>query len=295
MKMKIRSYVFIFLFFLCSFVLHAGGQTEELSIPENSPSVFKVIDSESRILVGEIIKEMSKFSSSGNMPFLQVSEFVFKDERLSGLGTLWKQNLQLFLGSGKQQEFMLTASPEIPDFVVCGEIARMETDIHVYTQIVNRADFSIIESWINRFPRNDMNIELLNTIKSSSRVLSLMDAYEPDERENPVPYEAGSGWIKRNFHNPDDVDWFIINVNKKGLLTLETKVEYDTDTDTLMRLYKAGSTQEIDMSDDIGSYDKSSRIDHYAAAGENYIVSVKGYGDYMGVYSFRAVLKNEEQ
>ena len=98
MKIKASFFIFVFTFLVCSVFLYADGKRERFSVPEDAPSIFKNIDKESFKLAEEIGKKVSALSSSGKVPVVQVSQFLF-DEGLSVLGDLWEQNLRLFLGN----------------------------------------------------------------------------------------------------------------------------------------------------------------------------------------------------
>ena len=167
MKMKIRSYAFIFLFFLCSFVLHAGGQMYSSSVPEDAPPEFKQIVLEGRIIAQAIGKKISGFSSSGKTFRVRVMEF-YCSEKESGFGDFWKQNLLHFLDNGQQSAFTLTVNDsETPDFIVCGEIVNAGGYTRIYTQLMKRDASTIIANWVADFSVRNIYDEFFYEMLSS--------------------------------------------------------------------------------------------------------------------------------
>ena len=279
--MKSRFFAVTFLYFLCSFVLYAGGLPENFSAPADTPPGFEPIIREGSIVAEAIGKKVTDISP-GRTPLIKIEKFLYQRNNPE-LGDFWGTNLLFFLSAGKQRGFLATSYDRgIPDYIVSGEIVMAGNSSRIYTQLMKREDSSIIASWVNDFTVKYIYDESFSDAESSG-LSAWKDVYETDSREKPVRYEFGSGWINRSFHTEEDVDWFTITTAKKGLLSLETCGS----SDTLLTLYKKGETERLAEGNDSNS-STSSRIDYLTEAGETYIVSVKEDRSDTGTYSFRA-------
>jgi hypothetical protein len=281
MKLKHLLQVFVF-FFGLSFLYGQNGA--------EAGNVLPRLDEAVKNLAGEINKKLG----SEKAQRITIGQWLWNDTA-PPLGAYWNNQLTEELTNISGRSFtVLTAEARGADWTVSGEILEAAGVVRVYTRIIRMGDRSVETGFHSDFEANPYLSEMLAGGSSDSRSPPVIrDAYEPDNRENPLAVEIGSSAdgpvINRTLHHRGDEDFFLLSPGADGALIVETT----GDIDTVMELYEAGQGSWIDSlisQDDDSGVDSNACIRHTVQAGRTYIAKVKGYGGGTGRYGFRAYL-----
>jgi hypothetical protein len=177
------------------------------------------------------------------------------------------------------------------DWTISGEIVETADAIRLYTRLIRTENRAVEASFHFDFERNEQITGMLSSGEGrGGRASVVMDSYEPDSFDNPVPYEIGldesAAAVNRTLHNEDE-DFFILLPESDGQLVMETT----GNVDTFMELYNADTREKLGQNDDGGS-GYNARIRHNVQAGKRYIAKVRGLesGD-TGEYGFRVYVQ----
>jgi hypothetical protein len=250
-------------------------------------SQIRALDNAVKVLAAEIQKTLP----AGESPKVALGIWNYHN-LVPALGRYWAAQLVEELTNLPGRSFVLIAGDSrAPDLTLSGEIVDIAGVIRVYTQLIRFIDHSLRASFHTDFELTNHLAEMLSggggrDAPSSSII---RDIHEPDSRENPLAVEIaandGGPVINRTIHTENDEDFFLLAPGADGALVMETS----GDMDTYMELYNAESGQKLDENDD-GASGTNARIRRNVAAGDRYIVKIRGYGSDMGSYGFHAWL-----
>ncbi|QQO08012.1 DVUA0089 family protein [Breznakiella homolactica] len=275
------------------FVLCTAASVQLTAQQQVRPESMADLDRENQRLADMIIRTVDENNSGTAVPEIQIGGFYFKGYEIP-LGTYWSQNLlqSLINGAGRKFKIIdtysggLTASASTASlankYSLRGEIVEIGSMIRIYTRLVKMDDVSLLAGWQSDFENTPFLWELLQTSGSSLSNVP-RDMYEPDSRENPVTMEVGGNWMNRTIH-ANDVDWFLVQTNGPGLLSIEVEGDFDS----YLEFYSGTGYSLLDENDD---YDGNNpRIQYFTSEAASYIVKLRPYSDSTGSYSIRAQL-----
>jgi hypothetical protein len=291
MTKSFRLFVPVLLICVCTVALHAqsSSRVQPPAAAAPAPVSLADIDPESAKLAVAVGGRLTLLRYGSPPVIVRIADFSM-GEHLPPLGILWAQNLahalsNLTAAENRGWTLIHDHSVSAVNYIISGEIIQAGQTVRVFTRIIKADDHSLIASWTTDLQAGPLLDDLL-VVASSSGTPVRRDDYEPDSKEQAAPCEIGAGWISRTFHSGDDEDWFSVTADRDGFLILETAGSQDT----VMKLYKAGTSSLVEEDDD-GGDEMNARIECYVKTGESYIVSVTDYDNATGPYRFRATLQ----
>ena len=264
----------LFVFFFVLSVLYGQSPGDSVSALDNA--------------VKSLAAEIQKKIPAGGTPKIVLGQWSYRDS-VPALGLYWAAQLTGELANIPGRSFILVSGGTAgPDWTVSGEIIEAPGMIRVYTRLIRPGDHAVEASFHADFNMNEYIAGMLSSGGSETSSQVIRDAYEFDSMENPLAVEIAAGEdgpavSNRTIHTENDEDFFLLTVDRDGVLTIETTGSMDT----LMELYDAGSGNPLGTNDDGGS-GSNARIRRQARSGDRYLVKVRGYENETGNYGFRA-------
>jgi len=252
---------------------------------QNSANPFPQIDAAVKALADDIHKKLV----DGKIEKISIGQFTYRSSAVL-LGAYWVNQLTDELTNKPQRPYLiLSGGPSGADRTISGEIVDIANSIRIYTRLIRTADRAIEVSSHLDIERNEqINRMLISGESGSSSVF--MDAYEPDNFENPISYEIGVDEnvqvMNRTLHTGDE-DFFLLIPSTDGRLIMETTGSVDT----YMEFYNADTREKLAENDDGGS-GYNARIRYNVQAGKRYIAKIRGYErSDTGSYGFQAYIQ----
>jgi hypothetical protein len=238
--------------------------------------------------VKTLAAEMQKKIPAAGTPKIVLGQWSYRDS-VPVLGLYWAAQLTGELANIPGRSFILVSGGAAsPDWTVSGEIIEVPGIIRVYTRLIRSGDHTVEASFHTDLAVNADLAGMLSSGGSETSSPVIRDAYEFDSMENPLAVEIATGEdgpavSNRTIHAENDEDFFLLTVDRDGVLTIETTGSMDT----YMELYAPESGNPLDTNDDGGS-GSNARIRRQVRSGDYYLVKVRGYENETGNYGFRA-------
>ena len=267
-------------FFLAiSMVYTQGAQSGgvEATVPQMDGAVRRLSADLNRMLMEQGVQKVI------------IGQFSYRGS-ITSLGSYWTNQLISELTNTPNRSFtVLSGGPAGADWMISGEIIEISDIVRVHTRMIRLSDRSIESSFHSDFERSLALIRMLSSADSERNSSSgIIDYYEPDSWEFPVPYDIGINEhvdpIHRALIDGDDEDFFLLVPLVSGHIVAETSGSIDT----YMYLYNY-DTGELLEEDDDGGRGRNARIRYTVQTGQRYLAKVRGFSSSVtGSYGFRA-------
>jgi hypothetical protein len=268
---------------ILALVIHAPGLSAQTSQTETG---LARIDAASRSMTNGLVQTLRNLPRQNEKYRLQIGNFALVGQQVA-LGSLWANNLATFLASAAAAPganiVLSLQDGSLPDYLVQGELVSAGDTIRIYTRLVRMEDRTVLRGVWSDLAMDSVLAGLI--VPAETTAGQGHDMYEPDSQHTPLAVIPGAAPIERTLHDADE-DWFVIQATTSGILVVETT----GDMDTLMSLYKPGSSEAFQEDDDSGD-GGNARMEYPIATGQTVLVSVSGYDGETGQYSFSVVLE----
>ena len=250
------------------------------------------IDSAARGAAVDLARWITAQSPRSVRPTVFMGTILHKGEP-TDLGLLWIQNLIVHLADfpGRNYTVVDTNSPagaearpapKAGDYVVDGELIFIGDYLRLFTRLGDAPSGRLHKSVFVDFQYSDLLDTLMFGAADSNGIRR--DSFEPDSMEDPVELVLGGDALERTIHENDE-DWFYIESEEEGILTVLTEGELDT----VLELYD-GETEEMVAESDDYEDDINARIEYFVMPGRSYLVKAGAFEGESGVYGISAYL-----
>lgn len=157
------------------------------------------------------------------------------------------------------------------DFVVAGQIIRMDRVLKVNTSIIDPRRGIIFASHQDELELNSAIISMLG----SGELGQTADLYEPDSMDNPNVIEAGAQIDDHTLAPAGDEDWFVFAAERQRVVSFGTR----GGVDTVVTVYAADDRYSPIAQNDDFREGENARASIVTEPGRRYLFKVSGYDD----------------
>ena len=277
MEKRLCVILIVFIIVSAVYAQQPAGQSTGQNV-----SLVSQMDSAVKVLAWDIHKKLIETRAQK----IAVGQFAYRGS-IPPLGSYWFNQLTGELANNPNRSYIVLSGPAGADWTISGEIVEVADIVRVFIRLVRSEDRAIEWAFQSELERSPALMNMLVVSGGSGSSSVLVDEWEIDSWDNPIPFEIGADAnvvvMNRTIHNDADEDFFLLVPESDGRLIMETTGSIDT----YMDFYSADNQQSLESNDDGGS-GSNARIRYNVTAGRRYIAKVRGYGSSTGSYGFRA-------